>query len=70
MTIWGVINVRGKILHACEHLHKSCLQPVIGSTDIDLVASKDLQVKLLSLAPQTVRQMLMVGKTIWRKAEF
>jgi integrase len=37
--------------------------------EIDAVASKDLQIKLISLPPQTARHVLMVAKTIWREAE-
>ena len=68
-TVWTVINVREKTLKDYKHLYKSHLKPVIGSLEIDSVSSKDLQVKLLSLPPQTARHTLMLAKTIWREAE-
>ena len=69
VTLWSVLNVREKTLRDYKHLYKRHLQPVIGSTEIDLVASRDLQIKLLSLPPQTARHTLMLAKTIWREAE-
>jgi len=69
VTLWSVLNVREKTLRDYKHLYKRHLQPVIGSTEIDLVTSRDLQVKLLSLPPQTARHTLMLAKTIWREAE-
>ena len=69
VTLWSVLNIRDKTLRDYKHLYKRHLQPVIGSTEIDLVASRDIQVKLLSLPPQTARHTLMVAKTIWREAE-
>jgi integrase len=68
-TLWTVLNVREKTLRDYKHLYKSHLKPVIGSIEIDLVSGKDLQVKLLSLPPQTARHTLMLAKTIWREAE-
>jgi integrase len=68
-TLWTVLNVREKTLRDYKHLYKSHLKPVIGSVEIDLVSGKDLQVKLLSLPPQTARHTLMLAKTIWREAE-
>ena len=69
VTLWSVLNVREKTLRDYKYLYKRHLQPVIGSTEIDLVTSRDLQVKLLSLPPQTARHTLMLAKTIWREAE-
>ena len=68
-TVWTVLNVREKTLKDYKHLYKSHLKPVIGLLKIDSVSSKDLQVKLLSLPPQTARHTLMLAKTIWREAE-
>jgi integrase len=68
-TVWTVLNVRTKTLKDYKHLYKSHLRPVIGLLEIDSVSSKDLQVKLLSLPPQTARHTLMLAKTIWREAE-
>lgn len=68
-TVWTVLNVREKTLRDYKHLYKSHLKPVIGLLEIDSVSSKDLQVKLLSLPPQTARHTLMLAKTIWREAE-
>jgi len=68
-TVWTVLNVRAKTLKDYKHLYKSHLKPVIGLLEIDSVSSKDLQVKLLSLSPQTARHTLMLAKTIWREAE-
>jgi integrase len=68
-TVWTVLNVRAKTLKDYKHLYKSHLKPVIGLLEIDSVSSKDLQVKLLSLPPQTARHTLMLAKTIWREAE-
>ena len=48
-TLWSILNVRDKTLRDYKHLYKRHLQPVIGSTEINLVASRDLQVKLLTL---------------------
>ena len=68
-TVWTVLNVRDKTLKDYKHLYKRHLEPVIGSLEINSVLPKDLQVKLLSLPPQTARHTLMVAKTIWREAE-
>ena len=69
VTLWSILNVRDKTIRDYKHLYKRHLQPLIGSIEINLVTSKDLQVKLLSLPPQTARHRLMVAKTIWREAE-
>jgi integrase len=68
-TLWSVLNVREKTLRDYKHLYKRHLEPVIGALEIDSVVAKDLQVKLLSLPPQTARHTLMLAKTIWREAE-
>ena len=68
-TVWTVLNVREKTLRDYKHLYKRHLEPVIGSIEINSVLPKDLQVKLISLPPQTARHTLMVAKTIWREAE-
>jgi integrase len=68
-TLWSVLNVREKTLKDYKHLYKNHLKPVIGSTEIDLVLARDLQVKLISLPAQTARHTLMLAKTIWREAE-
>lgn len=68
-TLWSVLNVREKTLRDYKHLYKRHLQPVIGASEINSIATKDLQVKLLSLPPQTARHTLMLAKTIWREAE-
>ena len=69
VTLWSILNVRDKTIRDYKHLYKRHLQPLIGSIEIDLVTSRDIQVKLLSLPPQTARHTLMVAKTIWRKTE-
>jgi integrase len=68
-TLWSVLNVTEKTLKDYKHLYKNHLKPVIGSTEIDLVLARDLQVKLISLPAQTARHTLMLAKTIWREAE-
>jgi hypothetical protein len=68
-TLWSILSVREKTIRDYKHLYKRHLQPLIGSIEIDLVTSRDLQIKLLSLPPQTARHTLMVAKTIWREAE-
>jgi len=68
-TVWTVLNVRDKTLKDYKHLYKRHLEPLIGSTEINSVLPKDLQVKLLALPPQTARHTLMLAKTIWREAE-
>ena len=68
-TVWKVLQVRPKTLHDYKRLYRRHLKPVIGATEIDLVSSRDLQVKLLSLPPQTARHTSMLAKTIWREAE-
>jgi len=49
VTLWGILNVREKTIRDYKHLFKRHLQPLIGSIEIDLVSSRDLQVKRLSL---------------------
>jgi integrase len=68
-TVWTVLNVRDKTLKDYKHLYKLHLEPLIGSTEINSVLPKDLQIKLLALPPQTARHTLMLAKTIWREAE-
>lgn len=68
-TLWSVLNVRDKTIQNYKHLYKHHLKAVIGNTEIDLVQAKYLQVKLISLPPQTARHTLMLAKTIWREAE-
>ena len=67
--VWQVLTIRKKTLQDYRNLYRRHLQPVIGHMEIDSVASKDLQIKLISLPPQTARHVLMVAKTIWREAE-
>ena len=69
VTLWSVLNVREKTIRDYKHLYKRHLQPLIGSIEIDLVTSRDIQVKLISLPAQTARHTLMLAKTIWREAE-
>ena len=69
VTPWSILNVRDKTLCKYKHPYKRHLQPIIDSTDIDLVVSRNLHVKLLSVSPQTARHTLMVAKIIWREAE-
>ena len=67
-TLWGILNIRPKTLLDYKRLYKRQLEPVIGNTEINEVASVDLQRKLLTLPPQTSRHTLMLAKTIWREA--
>ena len=67
--VWQVLTIRKKTLQDYRNLYRLHLKPVIGHMEIDSVASKDLQIKLISLPPQTARHVLMVAKTIWREAE-
>jgi hypothetical protein len=69
LTLWSILNIQDKTIRDYKHLYKSHLQPLIGSVEIDLVTSRDPQVKLLSLPPQTARHTLMLTKTICREAE-
>jgi len=62
-TVWTVLNVRKRTLRDYKHLYKRHLQPVIGSTEIDLVASKEPQIKLSSLPQQAARNTLILVKT-------
>jgi hypothetical protein len=64
VTLWSILNVREKTIRDYKHLCKRHLQLLIGSIEIDLVTSRDLQVKLLSLPSQTARHTLMVAKII------
>ncbi len=52
-TVWAVLNVREKTLRDYKHLYKNRLNPVIVLPEMDSVLVKDLQVRLLSLPPQT-----------------
>ena len=67
--VWQVLTIRKKTLQDYRNLYRLHLKPVIGHMEIDSVANKDLQIKLISLPPQTARHVLMVAKTIWREAE-
>jgi integrase len=67
-TVWKVIQVRPKTVHDYKRLYKRHLQPLIGKLEIEEVEAKTLQIKLLSLPPQTARHTLMLAKTIWREA--
>lgn len=69
ITLWSILNVRDMTIRDYKHLYKRHLQPLIGSKEIDLVASGDLQIKLLPLPPHTARHALIVAKTIWQEAE-
>ena len=68
-TVWSVLSIRPKTLHDYKRLYRRHLEPLIGNLEISEVESKHLQVKLLSLPPQTARHTLMLAKTIWREAE-
>jgi integrase len=67
-TLWKVLQVRPNTLHDYKQLYKRHLQPVLGNTPIDSVTSQQIQIKLLSLPPQTARHTMMLAKTIWREA--
>ena len=67
-TVWTILQVRPKTLHDYKRLYRRHLSPVIGELDIDAVDSQALQIKLLTLPPQTARHTLMLCKTIWREA--
>ena len=67
-TVWKVLQVRPNTLHDYKRLYRRHLQPVIGQIEIESVPAQSLQVKLLSLPPQTARHTLMLAKTIWREA--
>jgi integrase len=68
-TVWTVLSIRPKTLHDYKRLYRRHLEPLIGNLEITEVQSQHLQVKLLSLPPQTARHTLMLAKTIWREAE-
>lgn len=68
-TVWTVLSIRPRTLHDYKRLYRRHLEPVIGHLEIEKVEPKDLQIKLLSLPPQTARHTLMLAKTIWREAE-
>jgi integrase len=68
-TVWTVLSVRPKTLHDYKRLYRRHLEPLIGNMEINEVQSQHLQVKLLTLPPQTARHTLMLAKTIWREAE-
>jgi len=67
-TVWKVLQVRPKTVHDYKRLYKRHLQPIIGNLELDEVPSEVIQVKLLSLPPQTARHTMMLAKTIWREA--
>jgi integrase len=67
-TVWKVLQVRPTTLHDYKRLYRRHLQPVIGNEPIGSVTPQALQIKLLSLPPQTARHTLMLAKTIWREA--
>ena len=46
--VWQVLTIRKKTLQDYKNLYRRHLQPVIGHMEIDSVASKDLQIKLIS----------------------
>ena len=46
--VWQVLAIRKKTLQDYKNLYRRHLQPVIGHMEIDAVASKDLQIKLIS----------------------
>lgn len=52
-TLWGILNIRPRTLLDYKRLYRRQLEPVIGNTEINEVASVDLQKKLLTLPPQT-----------------
>jgi integrase len=66
-TLWKVLQVRPNTLHDYKRLYRRHLQPLIGSISIDSVTSQMLQIKLLTLPPQTARHTKMLAKTIWRE---
>lgn len=66
--VWTILQVRPKTVHDYKRLYKRHLQPLIGSLELDEVSSEQIQIKLLSLPPQTARHTLMLAKTIWREA--
>jgi len=66
--VWTILQVRPKTVHDYKRLYKRHLQPLIGSLELDVVSSEQIQIKLLSLPPQTARHTLMLAKTIWREA--
>lgn len=68
-TVWTILSVRPKTLHDYKRLYRRHLEGLIGNLEISEVRSQHLQVKLLTLPPQTARHTLMLAKTIWREAE-
>ena len=66
--VWTILQVRPRTLHDYQRLYRRHLQPLIGGLKIDDVPSSELQIKLLSMPPQTARHTLMLAKTIWREA--
>jgi len=66
--VWTILQVRPKTVHDYKRLYRRHLQPLIGSLELDAVSSEQIQIKLLSLPPQTARHTLMLAKTIWREA--
>ena len=67
-TLWTILQVRPKTLHDYKRLYRRHLAPVIGQIEINSVEPQALQIKLLTLPPQTARHTLMLAKTIWREA--
>jgi integrase len=67
-TLWTILQVRPKTLHDYKRLYRRHLAPVIGQIEINTVEPQALQIKLLTLPPQTARHTLMLAKTIWREA--
>ncbi len=68
-TAWTILQIRPKTLAEYKRLYTKHLKPIIGHMDIDEVQSQVIQVKILSLPPQTARHTMMVAKSIWREAE-
>ncbi len=68
-TVWKVLSIRPKTLHDYKRLYKRHLEPVLGHLEVNEVPPQVLQVKLLTLPPQTARHTLMLAKTIWREAD-
>ena len=58
--VWQVLTIRKKTLQDYRNLYRRHLQPVIGHMEIDSVASKDLQIKLISLPPYSYPRTVFV----------
>jgi hypothetical protein len=50
VTLWSVLNVREKTIRNYKHLYTRHLHPIIGSTKIDLFASRGSTSKTLITA--------------------